>query len=184
MAAKNPRAGALRLRVGHAVERILHVLGHHLPSIVEPDPGAQVEGEGAAVLRDVVALRQTGAKLRRARHVVHQPVVERLDHRPVLPVVADGRVERGDVVLVGYGDVAAGHGVRVERLLRGRGQGQCGDQGGGCEQLLHRFSPVGFYRMRILGSTSGVTRSASRLPSTMATAETSVTPMMMGMSTR
>ena len=38
------------------------------------------------------------------------------------------------------------------------------------------------YFSRMRGSTNGATRSASRLPSTMAQAETSVTPMMIGMS--
>ncbi len=40
------------------------------------------------------------------------------------------------------------------------------------------------YRNLILGSTNGAIRSAMRLPMTMAMAETRVTPMMMGMSTR
>src|SRR5690606_6809422 len=35
----------------------------------------------------------------RAGHVVHEAVEDRLDYRPVLPVVADLRVERADVVL-------------------------------------------------------------------------------------
>ena len=105
-------AGALRLRVGDAVERVFHVVGRHLAAVVEFHAVAQLEGEGLAVGRDLVALGEVGPELRRAGLVVHQPVEQALDHRPVLPVVADRRIERGDVVLVGDGDLAALLGVR------------------------------------------------------------------------
>lgn len=43
---------------------------------------------------------------------------------------------------------------------------------------------AGNQRMRILGSTNGAIMSARRLPKTIATAETKVTPIIIGISTR
>ena len=129
-------AGALGLRVDDALDRVFDVVGGHLAAVVEFHALAQLEGEGLAVGRDLVAFGEVGHQHRGAGLVVHQPVEQALDHRPVLPVVADRRIERGDVVLVGDGDGAALLGVGVERLLgdgrrhgehqreRRRGEGQ------------------------------------------------------------
>ena len=114
-------AGALRLGVGDAVERVFHVVGGHLAAVVELDAVAQLEGEGLAVRRNLVAFGELGPEVGGAWLVVHQPVEQALDHRPVLPVVADRRIERGDVVLVGDGDGAALLGVGVHRLFRAGG---------------------------------------------------------------
>ena len=86
-------------------------------------PGPKLEGEGHAVFGDLVALGEIGAQRRGARLVVHEPVEQALDHRPVLPVVADRRIERGDVVLVGDDDLAAGF-WRLRECRRGRKQCQ------------------------------------------------------------
>src|SRR3546814_3497811 len=51
---------------------------------------------GKAVVGDLVALGEVRHQFGGARLVVHQPVEQALDHRPVLPVVADRRVEGGD----------------------------------------------------------------------------------------
>ncbi|MPL80474.1 hypothetical protein SDC9_26374 [bioreactor metagenome] len=120
--AEEARAGRLRCGRGDAVERIFHVLGGHLAAVVELHALAQVEGIGLAVGRDLVAFGKPRAQLGGARHVIHQPVEDRLDHRPVLPVVADRRVERGDVVLVGDDDVAAGFGVLIGGVVLRRGE--------------------------------------------------------------
>jgi hypothetical protein len=102
-----PGAGTLGLRVGRAVERIDHVVGRQLPSVVEFHALAGHVGVVQSIRRDVERLREVGPEIRRAGLVVHEPAVEALDHRPVLPVVADCRVERRHVVLEGDGHLAA-----------------------------------------------------------------------------
>ena len=65
--AEEAGAGALRLRVGDAVDRIFHVLGGHFAAVVELDAGAQLEGEGLAVWRDLVAFGKVRAQRRWCR---------------------------------------------------------------------------------------------------------------------
>ena len=50
--------------------------------------------------------------------------------------------------------------------------------------LWKEETSIVFYLNLILGSTNGAIKSAIRLPMTMAMADTRVTPMMIGMSTR
>ena len=140
--AEEAGAGGLGLGVGDAVEGVFHVLGGHLAAVVELDAGAEVEGEGLAVLGDLVALGEAGAQLGGAGDVVHQAVEDRLDHRPVLPVVADRRIEGGHVVLVGDDDVAAGLGVGIGLVvLRRREGGEREEECRGGEQVFHWFLP-------------------------------------------
>ena len=89
-----------------------------LAAIVELDAFAQLEGVDQPVVRDGVAFREVGDQLGRAGLVVHEPVEQALDHRPVLPVVADRGVERGDVVLVGDHHLAALLGLAPAPWLR------------------------------------------------------------------
>ena len=70
-------------------------------AIVEFDAVAQLEGIGEAVIGNRVAFGEVGLELGRAGLVVHEPVEDRLDHRPVLPVIADLRIERGEIVVEG-----------------------------------------------------------------------------------
>jgi hypothetical protein len=140
-------AGALRRRVHHALDRILHVFGRHLAAVVELDALAQLEGEGLAVRRDLVALGQIGTQGRGAGFVVHQAVEQALDHRPVLPIVADSRVERGHVVLVGDDDLAARLRVRIKLFGLDVGRGHADHQrkrrygNCGCQKAFHRVFP-------------------------------------------
>ena len=99
--AEEPSTRALRLGADDAVDRVLDVVGHQLAAVVEGDALLEREGVGEAVLADLVALGQVRNEIGGAGLVVHQAVEQALDHRPVLPVVADGRIERADIVLVG-----------------------------------------------------------------------------------
>ena len=126
--AEEAGAGALRGGVQHALDRILDVLGRQLAAVVELHAGAQLEGVGLPVGRDLVALGQVRHELHGAGLVVHQPVEQALDDRPVLPVVADRRVERGDVVLVGDDHLrrpAWAPGPWPHRPTRARAPGRC-----------------------------------------------------------
>ena len=98
---------ALRRRIDRALDRILDVGRGKLAPVVELHALAQRERIGQAVVGDRVALGEIGHEIRRAGLVVHQPVENALDDRPVLPVVADRRIERRYVVLVGDDHLAA-----------------------------------------------------------------------------
>ncbi len=109
-------------RIDHAVDRVDDIVGDERAAVVELDARTQLECVGQAVLGNLMALGEARTQIRRAGLVVHQAVEDRLDHRPVLPVIADRRIERCDVVLVGHDHVAA-----VLRLLcLGRGKGRQG----------------------------------------------------------
>ena len=114
------RTGALRLRVGHPVEGVFHVIGGELAAVGELDAVAKLEGVGQAVRRDFVGLGEVGRQLGRARLVVHEPAEQAFQRRPVLPVVADRRIERAEVVLVGDGHLATLLDVRGEGRRRAR----------------------------------------------------------------
>jgi hypothetical protein len=100
-------ARALGLRIDRALDRVFHVGRGQVAAVVELDAGTEFEGVDETVLGDGVALGQVGNQLRGARLVVHQAVEQALDHGPVLPVVADRRIEGADVVLVGDDHLAA-----------------------------------------------------------------------------
>ena len=136
--AEEAGARALGLRVGDPVERIFHVRGGHRPAVVEFHAVAQLEGEHLAVRRDLIALGEVRLEGGRAGLVVHHGVEQALDHRPVLPVVADRRVERGDVVLVGDDDRAA----RLGFLAVGRRQRQAERERAGRCGVRRRFLHV------------------------------------------
>ena len=96
-------------------------------AVVEFQAVAQLERIGLAVIGNGVAFGEIGLELRRAGLVVHEPVEDRLDHRPVLPVIADLRVERGEVVVEGddaappcFGASAKAAGAAIA-AWRGRG---------------------------------------------------------------
>ncbi len=184
-------ARALGLGIDGALDGIFHIGRGDGAAVVEFQIGPELEGIGQPVVGDGVALRQIGHQLGRAGLVVHQPAEDALDDRPVLPVIADGRIEGREVVLEGdhRGTALLGRGIGEGRRQYQRpGQGHGGK--GRPLQASHDFNlPVvawlsASHRNRMRGSIRGVTRSARRLPSTMATAATRVTPMMMGISMR
>ena len=119
-------AGALCLGIDGTLDGVLDVGGHQFAAVVERHAVAQHEGVGELVVRDRVALGEVRDQLGGARLVVHQPVEQGFDHRPVLPVVADRRIERGDVVLVGDDHLPALLARLLARLrgLRGRRRGE------------------------------------------------------------
>ena len=94
-------AGTLRGRTDGALERIFDVSRGHYPAIVEFDAVTQREHISQAIVGNRVTLGEIGFQFCRARLVVHEAVENRLDHRPVLPIVAHLRVERGEVVVEG-----------------------------------------------------------------------------------
>src|SRR5690606_18974874 len=105
------------------IDRVDDVVCDQLAAVVELDALAQLEGVGQAVVGDLVAFGKARTQGGGAWLVVHQTVENRLDHRPVLPVVSDRRVERGNVVLVGDDHVAAV--LRLFSLCRSKcGQGK------------------------------------------------------------
>src|SRR5690606_15175121 len=177
--------------IDHTFDRVFHVLGRHLATVVELHALAQLEGEGRPVFRDFVALREIGTQRGRPGLIIHEPVEQALDHRPVLPVVADGRVKRGDIVLVGDDDFATWFGVGVAFLGHARagrdGKHQRKRRGRrrSCQKTFQHVGsfPSGYLSL-MRGSMKGAMMSARKLPSTIANADTSVTPMMIGMSTR
>ena len=123
---------ALARRLGSgiddAVDRIDDVVGNKLAAVVELDARTQLEGVGQAILGNLIALGEARTQIGRAGLVVHQAVKDRLDHRPVLPVIADRRIERRDVVLVGNDHVA----TLLRPLCLGRGKGRQSHEG--CER--------------------------------------------------
>ena len=59
---------------------------------------------GEPIVRNSIVVGQVGLEFRGARLVVHKPVENRLDHRPISPVIADLGIERRQVVVEGnYG---------------------------------------------------------------------------------
>ena len=137
-------ARTLRRRIDGALERIFHIRRRHGAAIVEFDAVAQLERIGQAVIGDRVALGEVGLELGRAGLVVHEPVEDRLDDRPVLPVIADLRIESGEIVVEGDDGGAA-----LFRALRqgdGRGSGEGQGGGGSNEEGSHiKYLPGLFY---------------------------------------
>ena len=88
-------ARALGRRIDRPLDRILHIGGGDGAAVVELQAVAQLERIGLAVIGNGVALGEVGLEFRRSRLVVHETVEDRFYHRPVLPVVADLRIERG-----------------------------------------------------------------------------------------
>src|SRR4029078_10930960 len=99
--AEEASARTLRFRVDRAFDRPFHVVRGDGPAIVELCLRMELERVLRSVRRDFVALGKLWNEVRRAGLVIHQPVEQALDHRPVLPIVTDCRIERGDVVLEG-----------------------------------------------------------------------------------
>ena len=99
--AEEPGARALGFRVDGTFQGVLDVTGLELATVLELHAFLQGEGIDGAILGDGVVRGQVRGQLRGAGLIVHQPVEQALDHRPVLPVITNRRVERGHVVLVG-----------------------------------------------------------------------------------
>src|SRR5262245_22210533 len=181
-------AGALGGGIDGALERIFDVGRGDRAAIVEFEVVTELERIGQAGVGDGVFLGEIGLEFGRSRLVVHQPVEDRLDHRPVLPVVTDLRIKGGQVVVEGHHRRSA----LLWRLAKGQrgGKGRATNRQGGHEQPFHlqislsscsKISAL-YQRNRMRGSISGAIRSARKLPSTMNRAATVVTPMMSGMS--
>ena len=153
-------AGPLRLGVGGPLDRVFHVARHHFAAVGELHAGVELERVGEAVRRHLVAVRQRGHELGGARLVVHQPREQRVDHRPVLPVVADRGVERRDVVLVGDGDRAAlarriGVGLRGHGCGEGQGERRGGRGGLQPRGVIGRVSFMAFTGRGCAGRAGG-----------------------------
>ena len=180
---KKPAPGLCVFGLSDALDRVFHVVGGQLAAIVELHALAQLEGVGLAVRRDLVALGEVGHELGGAGLVVHQPVEQALDHRPVLPVVADRRVERGDVVLVGDDDLRrpawrwASHRSAGAGETHARASARAPMPRLSKQQSFHARGSPSVVLLSLLicslmrGSMNGATRSARRLPSTMAQAD-------------
>jgi hypothetical protein len=132
-------AWALGRRVDCALKRIFHIGGGNGATIVELQSRAQLEGIGEAVVRDGKTLGQIRIEFGRSGLVVHQAVKDRFDNRPVLPIIADVRIERGQVVVEGD----HGGAPLFRRLCCGKGCGSHQRQGGGGrnKQSFHGVSP-------------------------------------------
>ncbi len=105
--AEKALARALGLRPDHTLDRPLHVISGQFSAVMEFHALMELEGIGETVVRYLVAFGEVRNKFGRAGLVVHQPVEQRLDHRPVLPVVADRRIQGRYIILVGHDHRAA-----------------------------------------------------------------------------
>ena len=84
--------------------------------------GIELERVNQPVRRNGPTVGERGDDLRRAELVVDETREQAVDHRPVLPIVADRGVERRHVVLVGDDDRAALSGRVARRGRRSRGR--------------------------------------------------------------
>ena len=98
-------AAARTLRGGTdgTLEGIFDVRRGHRPAIMEFYAVTQLECIGQAVIGHRVALGEVRLQFRCARLVVHEAVEDRLDNGPILPVIANLWVQRGQVVVEGDG---------------------------------------------------------------------------------